>query len=57
VLRGLQAAPKAATASIAGFHLFPFGGLRKTSRWLRDYPQEAPRQVQAVVSTVGSQNP
>ena len=57
VLRGLQAAPKAATASIAGFHLFPFGGLRKTSRWLRDYPQEAPRQFQAVVSTVGSQNP
>ena len=29
VMRGLQSAPEAATASIAGFHLFPFGGLRK----------------------------
>ena len=57
VLRGLQAAPRAATASIAGFHLFPFGGLRKASRWLRDHPDEAPRHVQAAVSTAGSQNP
>ena len=57
VLRGLRAAPKAATASIAGFHLFPFGGIRKASRWLRDYPHEAPRQVQAAVLTAGSQNP
>jgi methylenetetrahydrofolate reductase (NADPH) len=57
VLRGLQAAPKAATAAIAGFHLFPFGGLRKARNWLRDYPHEALRHVQAVVSTAGSQNP
>jgi methylenetetrahydrofolate reductase (NADPH) len=57
VLRGLQVAPKAAVAAIAGFHLFPFGGLRKASKWLRDYPQDAPRQVQAVVSTARSQNP
>ena len=35
VLRGLQSAPKTATASIAGFHLFPFGGLRKAADWLR----------------------
>jgi methylenetetrahydrofolate reductase (NADPH) len=56
VLRGLQAAPKAATAAIAGFHLFPFGGLRKASRWLRDHPHEALRHVHEVVST-GSQNP
>ena len=57
VLRGLQAAPQAATAAIAGFHLFPFGGLRKARNWLRDYPQEALRHVQEVVSTAGSQNP
>jgi methylenetetrahydrofolate reductase (NADPH) len=31
---GLRAAPDAA---IAGFHLFPFGGLRKAADWLRDY--------------------
>jgi methylenetetrahydrofolate reductase (NADPH) len=34
VMRGLQSAPYAATASIAGFHLFPFGGLRKAGDWL-----------------------
>jgi methylenetetrahydrofolate reductase (NADPH) len=28
VMRGLQSAPGAATAAIAGFHLYPFGGLR-----------------------------
>src|SRR5712672_1636114 len=37
VVRGLQSAPPAATASIAGFHLFPFGGLRKSADWLRNY--------------------
>ena len=37
VLRGLRAAPPGATASIAGFHFFPFGGLRKTAEWLRAY--------------------
>jgi methylenetetrahydrofolate reductase (NADPH) len=37
VVRGLCAAPPAATASIAGFHLFPFGGLRKSADWLRNY--------------------
>lgn len=37
VLRGLQSAPSAATKSIAGFHLFPFGGLRKSSEWLAGY--------------------
>jgi methylenetetrahydrofolate reductase (NADPH) len=37
VMRGLRSAPPSATASIAGFHLFPFGGLRKTSAWLRTY--------------------
>jgi methylenetetrahydrofolate reductase (NADPH) len=41
VMRGLRAAPQAATAPIAGFHLFPFGGLRKAGDWLRDYADEA----------------
>jgi methylenetetrahydrofolate reductase (NADPH) len=37
VVGGLRAAPDAATVAIAGFHLFPFGGLRKAADWLRDY--------------------
>jgi methylenetetrahydrofolate reductase (NADPH) len=37
VMRGLRSAPPDKTASIAGFHLFPFGGLRKTGAWLRTY--------------------
>jgi methylenetetrahydrofolate reductase (NADPH) len=37
IMRGLQSAPEAATASIAGFHLFPFGGLRKSGDWLHGY--------------------
>jgi methylenetetrahydrofolate reductase (NADPH) len=45
VMRGLQSAPAAATASIAGFHLFPFGGLRKAGGWLRDYGRETLRQI------------
>jgi methylenetetrahydrofolate reductase (NADPH) len=46
VMRGLVEAPAAATAKVAGFHLFPFGGLRKTGAWLRDYDaQEASPQV------------
>jgi methylenetetrahydrofolate reductase (NADPH) len=44
VMRGLRSAPAAATRSIAGFHLFPFGGLRKAGAWLRDYAGEASRQ-------------
>ena len=35
VVRGLAGAPAAATAQIAGFHLFPFGGLRKSGLWLK----------------------
>jgi methylenetetrahydrofolate reductase (NADPH) len=41
VMRGLEAAPRQMTALVAGFHVFPFGGLRKARNWLRDYPQEA----------------
>jgi methylenetetrahydrofolate reductase (NADPH) len=53
VMRGLQSAPQAATASIAGFHLFPFGGLRKAGGWLRSYG----RETQQAVSAAGFQNP
>jgi methylenetetrahydrofolate reductase (NADPH) len=45
VVRGLEAAPIAATAAIAGFHLFPFGGLRKAANWLHGYPREMLRQM------------
>jgi methylenetetrahydrofolate reductase (NADH) len=48
VVRGLLAAPPAATVPIAGFHLFPFGGLRKSAAWLRDFEHElraAPRSA------------
>jgi methylenetetrahydrofolate reductase (NADPH) len=38
VMRGLEAAPREATSAISGFHLFPFGGLRKAGNWLRAYP-------------------
>jgi methylenetetrahydrofolate reductase (NADPH) len=44
VMRGLRSAPPAATASIAGFHLFPFGGLRKAGNWLREYDEETLRR-------------
>jgi methylenetetrahydrofolate reductase (NADPH) len=40
VVRGLRAAPPATTAAVCGFHLFPFGGLRKAGHWLRDYTDE-----------------
>jgi methylenetetrahydrofolate reductase (NADPH) len=57
IMRGLQSAPKAATAAIAGFHLFPFGGLRKAGEWLRSYRQETLRQMEQAISGTGSQNP
>jgi methylenetetrahydrofolate reductase (NADPH) len=49
VMAGLRAAPQAATAMIAGFHLFPFGGLRKAADWLRDYggPGQGARSMNA----------
>ena len=57
VMRGLQSAPKTATAPIAGFHLFPFGGLRKAANWLRAFPQEMLRQMEQAASRADSQNP
>jgi len=53
VMRGLQSAAEAATAPIAGFHLFPFGGVRKAAEWSRGYRQDALRQFEQA----GSQNP
>jgi methylenetetrahydrofolate reductase (NADPH) len=41
VMHGLETAPRSATSAIAGFHIFPFGGLRKARNWLRDYPANA----------------
>jgi methylenetetrahydrofolate reductase (NADPH) len=41
VVRGLLAAPRDSTAGIAGFHLFPFGGLRKAGNWLRSSAHRA----------------
>jgi len=57
VMRGLQSAPKAATAPIAGFHLFPFGGLRKAGEWLHSYRRETLRQMEQATSGTGAQNP
>jgi methylenetetrahydrofolate reductase (NADPH) len=47
VMRGLRSAPPSATASISGFHLFPFGGLRKTGAWLRTYGSAEALQKQS----------
>jgi methylenetetrahydrofolate reductase (NADPH) len=57
VMRGLQSAPDAATASISGFHLFPFGGLRKAAEWSCSYVAETLRQRKRAVSRTGAQNP
>lgn len=46
VMRGLLSAPSAATAPISGFHLFPFGGLRKSGEWLRNYERDPLRQTE-----------
>jgi len=46
VVRGLRFAPAVATAPIAGFHLFPFGGLRKAGEWLRNYDRDPLRQTE-----------
>jgi methylenetetrahydrofolate reductase (NADPH) len=51
VMRALEAAPREATASIAGFHVFPFGGLRKARNWLRDYPGAVPQPAPALASS------
>jgi len=56
VMRGLRLAP--AVASIAGFHLFPFGGLRKSGDWLRSYVQDTiPQTDRAASSGTDPQKP
>jgi methylenetetrahydrofolate reductase (NADPH) len=58
VVRGLQSAPAHAVAPIAGFHLFPFGGLRKAGEWLRASSHEMPQPMeQAASSGAKPQNP
>ncbi|WP_156795553.1 hypothetical protein [Bradyrhizobium icense] len=58
VVRGLRCASSAATAPIAGFHLFPFGGLRKAGVWLRECDHDSLRPAERVaVSRAGLQNP
>src|SRR5262249_28544509 len=52
VMQALEAAPRGATASIAGFHIFPFGGLRKARNWLRDYPASTHEPPRAPTSPV-----
>jgi len=58
VLGGLRSAPASATTSIAGFHLFPFGGLRKASRWLHEYGHGPLQPMErAATSGAGYPNP
>jgi methylenetetrahydrofolate reductase (NADPH) len=57
VMRGLRSAPAEATASIAGFHLFPFGGLRKAAEWLRDYRAETLGPTAQAAPRTGAQKP
>jgi methylenetetrahydrofolate reductase (NADPH) len=46
VVRGLRFAPADTTASISGFHVFPFGCLRKAGEWLRNYERDPLRQTE-----------
>jgi methylenetetrahydrofolate reductase (NADPH) len=58
VVRGLRSAPAAAIDVITGFHLFPFGGLRKAANWLREYDHDAhPPAERAAACHAGLQNP
>ncbi len=50
VVGGLCAASSEATAAIAGFHIFPFGGLRKTRRWLDTFERGEPSSRAARVA-------
>ena len=57
VVRGLRCAPAVETAPIAGFHLFPFGGLRKAGDWLRARDRDALGIERAAMSGAGLPNP
>ena len=51
VMRALETAPREMTALVSGFHIFPFGGLRKARNWLREYPGQAHQPPYARAST------
>lgn len=51
VMRALETAPREMTALVSGFHIFPFGGLRKARNWLREYPGQAHQPPHARAST------
>ncbi|MBV8698531.1 MAG: hypothetical protein JO052_11845 [Bradyrhizobium sp.] len=55
IVRGLLAAPRAVTAPIAGFHLFPFGGLRKSAVWRGEFLEGLRRQRET--AKLAAQNP
>jgi len=57
VVKGLRSAPADATAPIAGFHLFPFGGLRKAAEWLRSYRMETPGPTAQAPPAFGLRDP
>jgi len=57
VVRGLLAAPSASTAPIAGFHIFPFGGLRKSGEWLRQFEHELQAAPPKTAPLDAAQNP
>jgi methylenetetrahydrofolate reductase (NADH) len=57
VVRGLIAAPADASAPISGFHLFPFGGLRKAGLWLRDVEHELEVAPPRAAPQSAAQNP
>jgi methylenetetrahydrofolate reductase (NADPH) len=50
VMCGLQSASGEATAAIRGFHLFPFGGLRKAANWQRSHRKATPGPPHAISS-------
>jgi methylenetetrahydrofolate reductase (NADH) len=57
VVRDLLAAPPVATAPISGFHLFPFGGLRKAGAWLREFEHELQMAAPRAAPQNAAQNP
>jgi len=57
VMRGLLAAPPAATTPISGFHMFPFGGLRKSAVWLHDFEHELQAAQPRTTPLNAAQNP
>jgi methylenetetrahydrofolate reductase (NADPH) len=57
VVRGLQSASDKMKGPIAGFHLFPFGGLRKAGEWRRNYGKETPPPTERAAPRSDAQKP